>query len=93
MLNLKTARYPLDLVSADLNGDVKLDIAVSDWTAQDVLVFLEKSQQGFHPYLAYAVEAEPWGLAVADFNGDGKLDLATALPNGGLDSVVIIFQQ
>ena len=93
MFNLQTVQYPFDLASADFNADGKLDLTVSDFAADDLLVFLKRTRGNFRPYIAYPLGSQPFGLAVADFNGDGRLDVAMALANGGYDSVLVMLQQ
>ena len=67
------------VVSADVNGDGKLDLVVANSSGAMVTVLLGN---GDGTYTAMAPFGTNYtgitGVAVADFNGDGKLDVATA---------------
>ncbi|MEJ2359280.1 MAG: VCBS repeat-containing protein [Deinococcales bacterium] len=72
----------------DLNGDGKLDLAVThDTSPGSVSVLLGNGKGTFGSAASYAVGAYPFSVAVGDFNGDGKLDLAVA--NSGNTSTSI----
>jgi hypothetical protein len=62
----------------DFNGDGKLDLAVTDYTLNAVLVLLGNGDGTFQAPISMAVGDAPAGMVVGDFNDDGKLDLATA---------------
>jgi serine/threonine protein kinase len=66
---------------ADLNGDGKPDLIVTD-TAHQVSVLLGKGDGSFEPPVRYAAGNTPNSVAVGDFNGDGKPDLAVANGDG-----------
>jgi hypothetical protein len=63
---------------ADLNGDGKLDIAVTDRNTNTVSVLLGNGDGTFQPYVSWPSGSTPVGLAVADVNGDKTPDLVTA---------------
>lgn len=67
------AEGPDELVSGDLNGDGKLDLATSSIKAISVL--LNSGDGTFRARRDYRHRGSD--LAVGDLNGDGKLDLAT----------------
>jgi hypothetical protein len=72
---------------ADLNGDAKNDLLVTNAGNNTVSVLLGNGTGGFAPAVAYATGAEPKNVALADLNGDAKLDLVTA--NQGSASITV----
>ena len=66
------------LVVADFNGDGKLDVAVTDSSANDVYILLGNGDGTFGPPTTIAVGSGPDAIVAGDFNNDGKLDLAIA---------------
>ncbi len=71
--NVGTLSY--SIVTADFNHDGNLDLAVSDWGADQISILLGKGDGSFHPARTFSVPSCT-GLAVGDFNNDGKPDLA-----------------
>jgi hypothetical protein len=76
---------PGPIVTADFNGDGKVDLAVSNFTPSDpsskltsVNVLLGNGDGTFTnaPGSPITVGVDAWALAAADFNQDGKTDLA-----------------
>jgi hypothetical protein len=78
---------PQAVVSADFNGDGRLDLAVANYLSHSVSVLLGNANGTFQPALTSPTGANPRSLAVGDFNSDGKLDVATA--NAGDVSVLL----
>ena len=72
---------PQSVVTADFNGDSRLDIVTADSWSGTVSVLLSKADGTFQSALTSAAGASPRSLAVGDFNADGKLDLAAASPD------------
>jgi hypothetical protein len=70
-----------DVVTADFNGNGRLDLAVLDYSSNTVTVVLGNGDGTFQPAKIVATGLSPGSLAVGDFNGDGKLDLVTANAN------------
>ncbi len=66
------------IVTADFNGDGKLDLAVTDSDANAVLILLGNGNGTFGLPATIAVGNQPDAILAADFNNDGKLDLAVA---------------
>ena len=69
---------PQVVVSADLNGDGRADLALANGQGRAVSILLARADGAFGP--AQAVEASAGvgqlrSLAAADLNGDGKTDL------------------
>ena len=69
---------PERIVAADLNGDHKIDLAVTNLGSNTVSIFLGRGDGTFASATNITVGMGPSGIAAADFNGDGKLDLAVA---------------
>jgi hypothetical protein len=76
------------IVAGDFNSDGKLDLAVTDETADDVLVLLGNGDGTFTQASSMAVGSEPGAMVVGDFNDDGRLDLA--LTNYGDGTVTLL---
>lgn len=80
---------PYSIVSADLNGDGKLDLVTANAGGDSVSILLGDGKGGFATHVDYAVAANTQGVTAADFNGDGKLDLAAVSYNDGTVSVLL----
>jgi hypothetical protein len=76
------------IVAADFNGDGKLDVAVTDSSANDLYILLGNRDGTFGPPSTIAVGNSPDAIVAGDFNNDGKLDLAVA--NGGDNTVTLL---
>jgi hypothetical protein len=83
------------LILADLNGDGKLDIAVTLLNSPGgVAVLLGNGNGTFSQPKVYSAGADAVSVAAADFNGDGKIDLAVsfnALGSGTNGGVAVLF--
>ena len=66
------------IVTADFNGDGKLDVAVTDQDSNAVLILLGNGDGTFGSPTTIAVGSLPTSIIGGDFNNDGKLDLVTA---------------
>jgi hypothetical protein len=65
------------LAAADLNGDGKLDLVITNFNAATISVLLGNGDGTFQPHVEYTTGSGPTSVAVGDFNRDGKLDLVT----------------
>jgi hypothetical protein len=67
---------PMNVVTADFNGDGRLDLAVAHTSDNSVYIMLGNGNGTFQPPVKYAVgESIEGGIRVGDFNNDKKLDL------------------
>ncbi len=80
---------PYLVAIGDLNGDGKLDLAITNLTDNSVSVLLQQSAGGYSR-TDYAVGTKPYSVAMGDLNGDGKLDLA--ITNFTDSSVSVLLQ-
>src|SRR5947209_9285209 len=78
---------PIAVVTADFNGDGRLDIAVANNSDSTVSILLGNADGTFQAARNFATGAGPQSVAVGDFNSDGKLDLVTA---NGYDVSVLL---
>jgi hypothetical protein len=79
--NFAAGTGPISVVTADLDGDGKADVAVANERSNNVSVYLNTSTGGSFSLAApitLTVATRPEVLVAADLDGDGKLDLATA---------------
>src|SRR5579859_3087775 len=69
---------PYAIAAGDFRHNGKTDVAVVNFSSNDVSVFLGNGDGTFQPAVNYAVGKSPVAIGVGDFNGDGKLDIVTA---------------
>jgi len=65
---------PIDIVSADFDGDGDLDLAVANNNSSFVSVLLNDGQGGFAEHLPHDLYSASYVVA-GDYNGDGIVDL------------------
>ncbi|MCH8012701.1 MAG: VCBS repeat-containing protein [Candidatus Marinimicrobia bacterium] len=89
-VDLTVGGMPWFVAIGDLNGDEKLDLAVSPSGTRTVSVYRNKSSPGsltndsFAPKVDFTVGVRaptPTSVAIGDLDGDGKPDLAVACPS------------
>jgi hypothetical protein len=73
----RTGLNPQSVVTADLNGDGKLDLVTANGGQNTISVLLGNGDGTFQTKVAYVTGMNPLSLVASDFNGDGKLDVAT----------------
>jgi hypothetical protein len=69
---------PNGIVSADFNGDGRLDIAAADYLDGSVSVLLGNGDGTFQSPVSYTVGSAPTRVTAVDLDGDGILDLVAA---------------
>jgi hypothetical protein len=77
------------VVTADFNGDGKLDLAAADGNGNSVSVMLGNGDGTFQPPVTIAVGNQPLAMVVGDFNNDGQLDIATANYSDGTVTLLL----
>jgi hypothetical protein len=80
---------PQSGISADFNGDGKLDLAIPNANSNNVSVLLGNGDGTFQAAQNFPVGGGPISVTSADFNDDGKLDLAVAHANPNNVSVLL----
>jgi FG-GAP-like repeat len=83
---------PTALVTADLNNDGSLDLAVGDYGSGVVMTLLGRGDGTFHKGPSFSISPNSViGLAAGDFDGDHLLDLAVVENIGPADGKLGIF--
>src|SRR3984957_1386052 len=69
-----TGLEPFSITAADLNGDGKIDLEVTNYQDGDVSVLLGNGYGAFQTSLNYVAETSPQSVAVGNLNGNGNTD-------------------
>lgn len=88
-VNYTVGTLPFANAVGDFNGDHILDIAVCNYSSNNVSVLLGKGDGTFEPAVNYTVGTEPSAITVADLNNDGVPDIAVADEIGKTIAVLI----
>jgi FG-GAP-like repeat/FG-GAP repeat len=78
---------PYDVTVADLNGDGKADLAVTNFNGRSISVLPGQGDGTFGTGTEYPILETPIDVLAADFNGDGRGDLAAT---AGLSVTVLL---
>ena len=83
---------PHAIVIADFNNDHRMDLAIANAGANNVLILFGLGNGTFGKERSYSMryDSRPYSLAVGDFDRDGWMDIAVA--NFGADYVEILLQ-
>jgi hypothetical protein len=79
-------RNPQALITADFNGDGKLDVAVANAQDNTVSILLGNGDGTFQAARSFTTANTPFSISSGDFNRDGKLDLSVACSGSGGNS-------
>lgn len=77
------------IVAADFNGDGKLDLAVTDYGSNTVMILLGNGDGTFGAPSTITVGNQPYSIVTGDFNNDGKIDLAVANESDGTVTLLL----
>jgi len=81
-VNFSVGTSPQSITSADFDGDGKFDLAVANWSSNNVSVLLNSTPlpgtASFGAAANFAAGTNPVYITSADFDADGKPDLAVA---------------
>jgi hypothetical protein len=93
-VSFSTNFNPHGIAIEDVDGDGKLDIAVTNYGENTVSVFKNTSVVGeimessLQQKVDFVTGAEPFTLSIADIDGDGKKDMIVACPGNNTLSVL-----
>ncbi|HEX8816159.1 MAG TPA: VCBS repeat-containing protein [Terriglobales bacterium] len=82
---------PQTVVVADFNNDGKPDLAIPDYTSQEISILLGNGNGTFKVLKPFSTTSGAAALAVGDFNGDGNLDIAVTEYGFGGPGVLAIY--
>ena len=86
--DLRASAGPRAVLTADLNGDGRLDLLAVNSVANTISVLLGNGDGTFAAAVDYPAGSQPVAAALGDFSGDGNLDIVVA--NQG-DNTVSVF--
>jgi hypothetical protein len=82
--DFRTGNYPRCVTVADIDGDGKPDVLVSNYNDQNISIYKNTSVSGVISFASTGgafTNQYPAGIAVADLDNDGKLDLVVRTIN------------
>lgn len=72
---LTPGKNPVVVVAVDLNGDSRLDLAVTNWTSKTFSVLLGNGDGTFQTPVSYSENTPANSVSVVDLAGNGEKDL------------------
>ncbi len=89
-LRLTVGTDPVSGAIADLNGDGVPDLAIADYSSDNISVFLGDGSGGFGPKRDFPTGGVPrsHSVAIGDIDRDGKPDMVVTRPNSASVSVL-----
>jgi hypothetical protein len=77
-VNESAFRISDDIDVADVNGDSRPDVVVTNYASNDLSVFVTNADATLQPHQRYGAGYGPRVSALGDFDRDGRIDIATA---------------
>ncbi len=87
--NFDTGVSPTNVAIADLNGDGKPDLAVTDQVSNDVAILLGNGNGTFAPPTFVTAGSGPYAIAAGKFNADNNFDLAVINSTSNTVSILL----
>ena len=87
-VNYPVGDFPTSIFCVDLDNDTDLDLAVANWSSNNVFILKNDGDGTFASAVNYGAGGWPRSLFCAYLDGDGNLDVAVA--NWSSDSVSIL---
>lgn len=84
-----TGIFPYSVISLDLNGDGKTDLALANNTSNNVSILFGDGAGSFAAATNFTVGTNPRSVISADFNNDGKPDLAVSHDGSSYVSILL----
>ena len=88
-VNYTVGTGPSSVAVGDFNGDGKIDLAVANFTSNNVSILLGNGNGTFQAAVNWGAGTGPESVVVGNLNGDGRADLAVA-NNGGNNVSVLL---
>ena len=93
-VDFTTDNHPDGIAISDLDGDGKVDLAVTNQNSNTISVFRNMSVSGtitsssFATKMGFAIGNQSWTIAIGDLDGDGKPDLSASNWNSNTVSIL-----